>query len=158
MAQTTGAISSGKFKAEVSIDGTTWTDVSGSATTVSIDGGDVKVGSQHTAEGSEAIVVTSNKVDPRTVTVKSVYTEETGEAFAVVWARYAGSDKTIYVRWSPNGGATGDFRYTCEVGGTAAAVPIVSCTLPEHDASSEDVSLFEFSVMTPGVLKETVGT
>lgn len=156
MSQTTGAIASSNFKVEVSDNGTSWVDISGVASTVSVDGGDVKVGNQHTAEGAEALVVSGNKVDPRTVTVKSVYTEVDGEAFDTVWERYSGADKTIYLRWSPKGGAIGDVRFTCAVGGDAAAVPIVSCTLPELDVSSEDVALFEFSVMTPGILKETV--
>lgn len=156
MAQTTSAISQAGFKVEVSTDGTSWTDISGTASTVNVDGGDVPVGEQMTAEGSEAIVVSSGKVEPRTVTVRSVYTEDAAEAFEVVYARYAGSDKTVYLRWSPAGGASGDVQYTCAVGGVAAAVPITACTLPELDASSEDVALFEFSVKAPGIAKADV--
>ena len=158
MAQTTGGIPVSGFKVEVSTNGSVWTDVSGQAAQVTVEGGDNKVGTQHTAYGAEAIVVSGNKTDPRTVTVRSVYTETTGEAFAVVWAQYAAADKVIYLRWSPQGGGAGDFQYTCAVGGAAAAVPIVSCTLPEQDAGAEDVALFEFSVMTPGLLKSAVST
>lgn len=156
MAQTTGAIPVSSYKVEVSTDGSSWTDVSGQAAGVTVDGGEVSVGSQHTALGDEAIVVSANKVAPRTITVRSVYSETTGEAFAVVWAAYVAAAKSIYLRFSPAGGGTGDFLYTCAVGGVAAAVPIVSCTLPELDSSGEDVALFEFSVMTPGLLKAAV--
>lgn len=156
MAQTTTGIPVSGFKVETSVNGTVWTDISGSAATVTVEGGDNKVGSQFTADGDEAIVVGANKVEPRTVTVRCVYTETTGEAFALVWAQYDSSDKSIYLRWSPKGGGAGDFQYTCAVGGSAALVPIVSCTLPEQDAGAEDVALFEFSVMTPGLLKATV--
>lgn len=158
MAQTTAGIPVSGYKVEVSTNGSAWTNISGTATTVSVEGGDNKVGQQHTAEGDEAIVVSGNKVDPRTVTVRSVYTESAGEAFAVVWAQYEATDKVIYLRWSPQGGAAGDFQYTCGVAGVAAAVPIVSCTLPELDAGGEDVALFEFSVMTPGIVKSAVST
>ena len=158
MAQTTAGIPVSGFKVEVSTNGSAWTNISGAAATVTIEGGDNKVGTQHTAEGAEAIVVSGNKIDPRTITVRSVYTEESGEAFAVVWAQYVATDKVIYLRWCPKGGGAGDFQYTCAVGGAAAAVPIVSCTLPEQDAGAEDVALFEFSVMTPGLLKSAVST
>ena len=151
MAQTTGAISQSGFKVEVSTDGTSWTDISGQASNVTVDGGDVPVGEQMTAEGGEAIVVSSNKLEPRDVTVRSVYTEGATEAFEVVYARYTGSDKSIYLRWSPAGGVAGDNQYTCAVGGSAAAVPITSCTLPELDAGSSDIALFEFTVKTPGI-------
>lgn len=158
MAQTTDSMASAGFKVEVSTDGTSWTDVSGTASAVTVDGGDVKVGSQHTAEGDEAVVVTSNKVEPRTVTVKSLYTETETEAFSVIHAAYASASKKIFLRWSPAGGGVGDLRYTCAVGGSAAAVPIVSCTLPELDTGTEDPAMFEFSVMTPGLLKAVIAS
>lgn len=158
MAQTTTGMAVSGFKVEVSTDGNSWTNVSGQAAAVTVEGGDNKVGSQHTADGAEAIVVSGNKTEPRTVTVRSVYTETTGEAFAVVWAAYTAASKVIYLRWSPSGGGAGDFQFTCAVGGSAAAVPFVSCTLPELDAGGEDVALFEFSVMTPGLLKSAVST
>lgn len=156
MAQTTSGMPVSGYKVEVSTDGTAWVDISGQAATVNVDGGDVGVATQHTAEGAEAIVMSSQKAAPRTVTVRSVYTEAAGEAFATVWAAYAGADKRIYLRWSPAGGANGDFQYTCAVGGVAASVPIATCTLPELDAGGEDVALFEFSVMAPGFLKGAV--
>ena len=158
MAQTTAGIPVSGFKVEVSTNGSVWTDISGSAATVTVEGGDNKVGTQFTADGEEAIVVGANKVEPRTVTVRSIYTETSGEAFDKVWTQYDGAEKSIYLRWSPRGGSAGDFQYSCAVGGAAAAVPIVSCTLPEQDAGAEDVALFEFSVMTPGLLKSTVST
>lgn len=158
MAQTTAAIAVSGFKVEVSIDGSSWTDISGQAAAVTVDGGDIPVGEQMTAEGSEAIVVSSGKMEPRNVTVRAVYTEESGEAFETVYARYAGADKTIYLRWSPKGGAVGDVRYTCAVAGAAAAVPVVSCSIPELDAGSEELALFEFAVKTPGLLKAEVAS
>lgn len=158
MAQTTGAISQAGFKIEVSTDGTSWTDISGAASTVAVEGGEYGVGEQMTAEGAEAVVVPSGKRSPVTVTVNALYTETALEAFAVVRARYEGEDPTIFLRWSPKGGAVGESRLTCAVGGVAALVPIVTCNLPELDATSEDPALFEFSVRAPGLLRATIST
>jgi hypothetical protein len=156
MAQTTGAIAQAGFKVEVSTDGSSWTDVSGTAATVAADGGEIKVGNQHTAEGDQAVVVSSNKAEPITLTAKALYTEAVGEAWAVVDAVYRAADKRIYMRYSPAGGNEGDLRFVTAVGGVAAAVPLVSCLPPEMDAGGEDPAMFEFSVMTPGLLSEAV--
>lgn len=158
MTQTTGAISQAGFKIEVSTDGTSWSDISGQAATVTVEGGDYGVGEQMTAEGAEAVVVPSGKRAPVTVTCNALYTETAQEAWALVRARYEGDDPTIWLRWSPKGGAVGESRLTCAVGGAAAAVPIVSCNLPEMDAGSEDPALFEFSVRAPGLLRATIST
>lgn len=158
MAQTTGAISQAGFQVEVSTDGNSWTDISGQGATVGLSGGDAKVGSQHTAEGDQAVVVAANKVDPITVTVKALYTETASEAWKIVDARFQGADKSLYVRWSPAGGGVGDLRYSAAVGGAAAAVPLVSCLPPELDAGGEDPAMFEFSVMAPGLISAAVSS
>jgi hypothetical protein len=158
MAQTTDAMSSANYKVEVSSNGTAWTDISGAGATVSVDGGEIGVGSQHTAAGAEAVVVSSKKRAPRTVNVRCLYTETAGEPWKVVNAAYLAADPKIYVRFSPNGGADGDLRYTTSIGGVAAAVPIVTCGMPELDAGSEDPAMFEFSVMAPGLLEETIAS
>jgi hypothetical protein len=156
MAQTTDAMSGANYKVEVSTNGTAWTDISGANASVSVDGGDIGVGSQHTAAGAEAIVVSNKKKDPLTVTVRCLYTETASEPWKVVKAAYDGADPSLYLRFSPNGGANGDLRYTTAVGGVAAAVPIRSCGYPQLDAGSEDPAMFEFVVMTPGLKEETI--
>ena len=156
MPQTTDAMSSANYKVEVSDDGSTWTDISGANASVQIDGGDIGVGSQHTAAGAEAIVVSNKKRDPLTITVKAIYTETADEPWKVVRDLYESADPALYLRFSPNGGGTGDMRYTTAVGGTAAAVPIKSCGYPQLDAGSEDPAMFEFSVMTPGLKSEAI--
>lgn len=159
MAQTTGAIARSGFKVEVSVDASTWTDISGAATNVTNDGGDALTGDQMTAEGMYAIVTAGNKTEPRNITISAVYTETAGESWKVVYARFVGTDKRIAVRWSPAGGKTGDQRLGTSIDALGAdIVPIVSCTLPELDASSGDPALFEFVVRTPAIYSETVGT
>lgn len=158
MAQTTTAMSQANFEVEVSNDGTSWTSIAGQATTVSLSGGEQKIGSQHTADGEQAVVVGANKVEPITVTVKTLYTETSAEAWKLVKARYDGTAKTIFLRYSPGGGDSGDLRYSCAVGGAAALVPIVSCLPPDMDAGAEDLAMFEFAVMTPGLLEATISS
>lgn len=160
MAQTTGAIARSGFKLEVSVNGTDWTDISGAATSVSLDGGDTLVGDQMTAEGMYAIVTAGNKAEPINMTISCVYTEVAStEPWEVVYARYVGATKTIAVRYSPAGGAPGKFRYGTSVDAAGSdLVPIASLTLPEVDASSGDPALFEFTVRTPALYKETIST
>lgn len=156
MAQTTGGMSRANYKVEVSTDGTAWTDISGANATVQADGGDIGVGSQHTAASGEAVVVSNKKREPITVTASCLYTEVTSEPWQVVREVYESDNPLLYVRFSPKGGGAGDLRYTTAVNGVAAAVPLVSCGLPELDVSSEDPAMFEFSVMAPALLKETI--
>lgn len=162
MTQTTGGMPRGNFQVEVSTDGTTWTDISGQAATVQRSDGDQMVGEQHTADGTSPIVTGSNKKAAETVTVGIVYTEETGEAFTVVRARYNGADKTIYLRWAPKGGigsVAGNNLFTCaDAAGDAFACPIINCTLPDLDAGSGDVAMAEFSVRTPNVAESVTTT
>jgi hypothetical protein len=156
MAQVTGAVAQSIFKLEVSAAGVSWTDVSGAATSLTLSGGDVVVGEQMTADGEEAIVVTSNKMAPMDLTFRVVYTEGSSDAFKVMWDLYQGTDKRVYVRWSPRGGAATQKRYVTAVAGAAAPAVITGCKLPDHDASSGDPALAEFSVKTAGILEETI--
>ena len=158
MAQVTGGVAQSIFKLEVSAAGVTWTDISGAATGITISGGDVVVGEQMTADGEEAIVVTSNKMQPMDLTFNIVYTEGSSDAFKVLWDLYQGSDKRVFARWSPRGGAATTKRYVTSTAGVASAAVITGCKLPEHDASSGDVALAEFSIKTPGLLEETISS
>jgi hypothetical protein len=159
MAQTTGSKAKSSFKAEVSINGSSWSDISGSATQVTPSGGDQLTGVTHVASDNAPIVTNGNKVDAITLEVNIVYTEVTGEAWQIVGDRYVGTDKTVYFRYSPKGGATGQKRYTCaNDAGQAIAVPIVNCIPPEGDANSGDPLTTTFTLLTPKFLIETIGT
>ena len=160
MSQTTGQISKGNNeKVEVSTDGSTWTDISGETTSVKVSGGEQLTGEQHVASGNYPLVTGSNKVGASTVECSFVYTETAGEAFQVVWARYEGSAKSIYMRWSPKGGNVGDERYVCtNDAGVAIPVPIVSCLPPEMESGSSDIALATFSVMAPRIFQEVISS
>lgn len=157
MAQTTAAKARSNFKVEVSTTGTSWTDISGVAASVTPSGGEQHIGEQNTADGSAPVVTGSNKVAARTLEVNCLYTETTGEAWKEVVARYNGADKTIFLRYSPEGGNAGDQRFVCaRDDDTAIAAPIVNCLPPEGDASTGDPLMFTFSVQTPKLKEETV--
>ena len=157
MAQTTSGFTVANAKIEVSTDGSSWTNISGSASKLEISGGEQMTGEKQTADGSAPIVVPSNKVSATTVKASIVYTETSGEAFPTVWARYSGSTKTIYFRYSPRGGSSGQKRYfSADDAGSAFACPIIACLPPNTDADSGDVSVTEFPLMMPKLAQEAV--
>ena len=157
MAQTTNAAAQGNYQAEVSVDGTNWTDISGQSTNISHDGGDQVTGTQMTADGSVPLVLNNNKTEARNTTVSCVYTENAGEAYQIVLGRYNGSDKTIWFRYAPRGSTPTNKRYVASnAAGTAIKVPIVTCTQPDVDAESADAILFEFSLLVPKYVQEAI--
>lgn len=162
MPQTTGAIPRSNFQVQVSVNGTSWTDISGQAVTVQRSDGEQMIGEQSTADGMSPVVTGSNKKAAETVTVSAVYTEGATEAYEIVAGRYRGATKTIWLRWAPKGGigtVAGNNLYTCaNDAGTAIAVPIINCAIPDLDASSGDPAMIEFSVRTPNISESVTTT
>lgn len=157
MAQTTSAIPQGKMIVEVSTDGSSWTDISGSSAQVTPSGGDQLTGSQNTAGGSAPVVVGSNKTEAAEADVKILYTETSGEAFRVVKARFDGSNKTIYFRYTPSGSGTGNKRYlAADDANSAFACPIQSCMPPDLDSGSGDPAMASFHIIFPKWYEETL--
>jgi hypothetical protein len=157
MAQTTSANSKANFLLEVSVNGVDWHDISGEAATATPSGGDQLTGSQQTAEGIAAVVTKADKTEPVTIQCNIVYTEQSVEAFNIVWQQYDSEDKGIYLRYSPQGGHDGDERfYTADSQDELFYAPIVSCLPPEGDASSGDPLMTMFSVICPKLGRETI--
>lgn len=157
MAQTTTAVCQSGYKVEISAAGSTWSDISGTGVGIAIDGGEQQIGEQMTAEGEYALVIGGNKIQPYTITIRSVYTETSTEAFAVAYTQYEGAAKTLYARWSPMGGSATEFQFSTSLAGAAAAgVPIVSCTPPAQDASDGKPAVFELVLRSPALYKAAV--
>lgn len=157
MAQTTGAIPKSNFQIEVSVNGSTWTDISGAATTVTPSGGEQMTGEQQTAEGTVPVVMYSNKVAATQLEINILYTESGSEGFQIVYGRYVGADKSIFVRYAPKGSASGNKRYVCtNNANTPIAVPIMACLPPEVDSASGDPAMASFSILTPKLYQETI--
>lgn len=130
MAQITGAVSSADVKIEVSTNGSTWTNVSGAAGTVEPSGGNKITSESYTFDGDDPIV-TTGKNEPFEMKITAVYTEGASDLFEIARPVYE-SGGAFYVRYSPKGGATGDFQYT------TAAGRLTDLTYPSTDASSAD--------------------
>lgn len=157
MAQTQNALAKSRFMLEVSVNGSDWFDIRGTATKVTPSGGDQLTGSQQTADGDAPVVTHANKTEPQTWQCDIVYTEVQAEAFMIVRERYEGDDKAIYARYSPGGGNPGDLRYfTADTSEELFMAPIVNCMAPEGDASSGDPLLASFSLIFPKSVSEVI--
>lgn len=148
MSNPTATSAKSTFKIEVSDDGTTWVDISCTSSSVKVSGGEQAIGEVNTACSAEPIVTGSGKVSARIIEVNALYTETAVEAWRLVADRFASANKTIFLRYSPNGGNSGDalFTVTSDLD-VAIAAPIISANPPEGDASTGDPKMFIFSVM-----------
>lgn len=148
MAQTTGGISFVNCKVEFSTNGTTWTDVSGFASTVDVGGGVRATGEAYTFDGLNAIV-RRGKAESYEITIESIYTEGAGEAYAMTKTAFeSGSD--LYVRWSPKGGTSGNKQYTSSVG------IVTDPPWPKGDADSGDPVLVTTKIKCTSITESTV--
>lgn len=148
MAQTTGAIPFKDVKVETSPDNSVWTDVSGFASTVSVDGGERGTGVKYTFDGDVAILRNAKR-GPLTITVNIAYTEGASDPVEVIRAIYeAGSD--FYVRWSPKGGDSTEFLYTSDAG------VVKNPLYPGGEAESGDPVMVDFVLETPKVTKSAI--
>lgn len=148
MTQLSAAISLRDCKVEISTNGTTWTDISGAASSVEVGGGDRQTGEVYTFDGDTALI-TFGKREPLEITVKTVYTEGTSEAYETVRAAYE-AGTSLYIRWSPRGGSAGNFQFATDAGVVTGAV------YPVGEAGSGDPVVVGFTVKTPKVTKSVV--
>jgi len=148
MAQTTGGISFVNCKVEFSVNGSSWTDVSGFASTVDVAGGVRATGEAYTFDGLNAIV-RRGKAESYEITIESIYTEGAGEAYALTKAAYEnGSD--LYVRWSPKGGTSGNKMFTSSVG------IVTDPPYPKGEAGSGDPVLIVTKIKCTTITESTV--
>jgi len=148
MAQTTNALSWADCKIELSANGTAWTDVSGFANSVSVDGGERATGEFFTDDGDTPIV-TSGKRGTLEVTVKAVYTEAGSDPYAMAIAAYEGNTP-LYIRWSPKGGASTNFQFTTGLG------HVLKPVYPQGAADSPDAIAIEVAIKTTSITKSVV--
>jgi hypothetical protein len=158
MAVTTTSMSAVDATVEVSADGSTWVDISGSAN--SIEPGDQPrmTGTAYVFQGDVALVA-SGKREPLEITVNALYTETAGETFETVRAWFEAGTR-CYFRYSPQGvGATGRAVYTASNDGTTAgAVVITTLSWPTAEAETADPVAISFQVMAPALIRTTTGT
>lgn len=159
MTQSTTAIAVAAAKAEVSLNGSSWTSLGPAGISGSPGGHEQHIGAVNVLDGDAPIVTHSNKHGAGTVEIRAVWTPTTAEAWALIRTQWDSSDKTIYFRYSPQGGAGGTKQYTATTdAGAAFLCPIVSCLPPAFDAGSGEAAVFTFSLSVPQWTESTVST
>ncbi len=151
MAQTTDGLSWVAAKVEMSTNGTNWTDISGYETAVAVSGGERATGETYTNDGDSPII-TAGKRGPVDLTVRYVYTEGASDPFKTALDAYetaGGGD--FYARFSPKGGATGDFQFTVDTNNCVIVTP----GYPMGEAGAADAVLGEILLRTAKLAQST---
>lgn len=147
MAQTTAGMSGIANKVEISTNGSSYTDISGFAASVTPDGGARKVGKGFTFDGDTPLLV-KGKREHIGIKIRVVYTEGGSDPFEVVRAAYEAGNQ-FWTRYSPKGGVSGDFQYT--ITGF-----IVTAPYPMAEAESEAPLYFEYDMEASSISKAVV--
>lgn len=148
MAQTTAAISAKDMYVALGTNGIAYTDLSGLGASVEVSGGERDSTGTKTFDGDTPIL-TIGKRNLITVTIRFVYTETAGDAYAL--ARDAYEDGTVlYARWSPKGDDQTEFRYS------TAAGYVKNPVYPGGAADSADPVMIEVVLETTSITEATV--
>jgi len=152
MTQTTGQLSMACGQIEVSTDGITYTDISGSSQSITGLNQARMSGEGYTQDGDTG-VVTYGKREPMTPTMTVIYTEDDTEAWELARAEFeAACGDPLYHRWSPGGGDVGDQRYYTPAAG------IISFDYPSLDAADGSPIKCTYQFKTPYVTTETISS
>jgi hypothetical protein len=101
-------------KVELSADNSSWTDVSIDANMLTVDGFDLETeGTPVFGQGKRLQTVGNWELG--TITVRALYAESTSAAWGLANTAFEGRS-ALYVRWSPKGGSTGNYRFTSDAG------------------------------------------
>lgn len=148
MAQTTNALSWANATISLSANGTNWTDISGFANSVSVDGGERATSEFFTVDGDTPIV-TSGKRGFLEITIKAVYTEAGSDAYAMGMTAYE-NNTPLYAKWVPKGSGTGAFVFTTSIGRVTKPI------YPQGAADSADAIQFELGISCGSITKSTL--
>jgi hypothetical protein len=153
MAQTTTAVSGIDCLIEIAAvlddpEDMTWVNISGSANAIEPQPQSRQTGTMHTLDGRKAIVK-SGKLEAMDIEVKILFTSSSDEAFQTVLGFWE-DDTEVQVRWSPQGGAPGDLRYTCD------PAPISEFQYPRGISNDPTPVPSMFKVLTPGVTEDVI--
>ena len=133
MPQTTTALNTVDGVAEVSTDGVTWSNISGTFNKLEVSPQTTDSGSIATLEGQYKIV-RAGKYNPVDLTLTLVYTETSGEAYALLHAQKNIAGRGWYFRYTP-AGSNGEWRYyTADSSGNKAPARITEFPYPGLDA------------------------
>jgi len=107
-------------KVELSMNNSTWTDISTDANSVTMSGFDLESEAAGVF-GQATKVQTIGGYGIGTITVRAMYAESTTGAWGLAHSAYA-NRTALYVRWSPRGGSTGNYKFTSDAGYVKAPV------------------------------------
>jgi hypothetical protein len=138
MAQITDPISSVAAYVAYSVNGSSWTDISGVANQVSPDAQNRMNGVAYTFDGDTGLV-TFGKREPLSVTFRLVYSEANAAWDALMDLFETAGGGTVYLRWAPDGNTASNLQYT------TPATKISSGPYPAIDAGSGDPLMVEFT-------------
>ena len=156
MAQTTGAMNTVDAQIEISANGTTWYDISGSTNKLEAPTQTADTGSAATLDGQYKLTK-AGKLNPMELSLMILYTEVADEAFRLLETQWALAGRPLYVRWIPSRG-TGNFVYSHDAGlgkNNPAAGIITQLTLPGADAETASPTLLAFRVLVTRILRST---
>jgi len=135
MPQTTTAVNVVDAVVEVSTNGTTWTNISGSTNKVEPSPQTADSGMAASLEGQYKIV-RAGKYNPVDITVTILFTETAAEAYAILNGQKEMAGRPLYLRYAP-GGYDGNYRwYTADSNGNKTPGRITE--FPYPGANSED--------------------
>jgi hypothetical protein len=141
------AITMKNCKVELSTNGTTWTDVSSDANAVTMSGFELETeGVGVFSQGKK--IQTAGGYGLGTITVRALYAESTSGAWGLANTAHSGRS-ALYVRWSPQGGSTGQYRYTSDAGYVKNPV------WPAGEDGAASI-LAEIAIETPFVTQTTI--
>lgn len=153
MPQTLTAMNTVDAVVELSTDGTTWTNVSGSSNKVEVSPQTADSGMAATLEGQYKIV-RAGKYNPVDITFTGLYTETTSEFYAVVHGQKNVPGRPLYFRYTP-GGYNGDHRfYTADSNGNKAAARITEFPYPSVDAGDAAPQLVVLKLQATQLARE----
>ncbi len=135
MPKTTGAITGIDATIYVSTDDVTYTDISGTANSWSIKGGDRKAGDLHVL-GADTPIVKTGKLQMVDVTLKVVYSEIAAEGADLING-YVSANTPVYLRLRPKGDGVGNWQFK---GGPGY---FLTPSIPSVDAGNEKPVLIE---------------
>lgn len=147
MPQTTSAVPQSCARIDISTlsDCSVWTDVSGSANSITGTTQTRMVGEEYTFDGDYALVE-PGKHEPFDLTVRIVFTNVVTEAYRIVRDQFleGACDGKICLRWIPSGAVGGD-------GFETNYAPVTSFDWPPVDAATAGPVMISFVVRVSSI-------
>lgn len=156
MAQTVGQITGRDFKIELSFNGTTWYDISGSTNMIEQPARSWEVGTVYTGDGQFPLITIGPNA-PMTLTINAIYTESTAETWVYVETAVLSWNNKAYLRYSPRGGGAGTSMFTTsDAAGSPAAALVTNLQYPGADAAASTAMLAAFTLTAQQLVRSVI--